>query len=160
MPLDYGVLGKRRTLRGVWLGIVPAAAIVGTFLILNSSYHRNLARTQGWVADGPPCPSLSAAAYAAKGYAARERATVYDGMTFTRQFGHVMCADADTRGGAGFLTHPVCQYTSPTAIRIRTAGGEAFFEPGPGALATVSVEHGRAACAIGGRFTLFVDPTS
>jgi hypothetical protein len=160
MPLDYGVRGRRRTLRGLWLRILPGAAVVGAILAVNSAYHRQLEMTQGWVGDRSPCPAISAAAYAAKGYASRERATTYEGVVLTRQFGHVMCKDIDTRGGAGFLTHPVCQFTSPTAVRVKVGGTEAFFEPGAGHLATVSVERGRAACAIGGKFTLFSDPTN
>jgi hypothetical protein len=160
MPLDYGVRGRRRTLRGLWLGILPGAAVVGAILTVNSAYHHHLETAQGWVGDRPPCPAISAAAYAAKGYVSRERATTYEGVILTRQFGHVMCKDIDTRGGAGFLTHLVCQFTSPTAVRVQVGATEAFFEPGVGHLATVSVERGRPACAIGGKFTLFSDPTN
>lgn len=160
MPLDYGQRGRRRTLRGLWLGVLPAAAAVAAVLAHNAAYHRGLERAQGWAGPGVACPGLSAAAYRAAGYAGRERATDYEGVTFARQFGHLMCADADTPGGFGVLTHPVCQFTSPTAIRVRTAEGEAFFAPGPGRLATVSVEEGRASCALGGKFTLFSDPTN
>jgi hypothetical protein len=121
---------------------------------------RRSEQEQGWTGIRPPCPTLTAAAYAAKGYSAQERTTDYRDVTFTRQFGHVMCKDIDTPGGWGFLSHPVCQFTSPTAVRVRADRREAFFEPGPGRLATVSVERGRAACAIGGRFTLYSDPTN
>jgi hypothetical protein len=160
MPLDYGQRGKRKTLRGLWLGIVPGAAGVWAILALNSTYHRGLEQAQGWTSSAPPCPTISVAAYRSGGYPAQERATDYDGVTLARHFGHVMCKDADTRGGWGFLTHPVCQFTSPTAIRVNSGGRETFFLPGPGRLATVSVERGRAQCALGGKFTLFSDPTN
>jgi hypothetical protein len=104
------------------------------------------------------CPALSPQAYRAR-YAAHERATVYDGVTFTRQSGHVMCKDIDTPGGFGFIVHPVCQFTSATAVRVKGPHGEAFFEPGLGKLATVSVQGRSVRCAIGGKFTLFGDPT-
>jgi len=152
MPLDYGQRRTSRSLAGVWLGILPALAIVGAILVVNATYHRRKELAQGWAGDLPACPVLSATAYAAKGYPAGERAIVYDAVTFTRQFGHVMCADADTRGALGFLSHPVCQFTGPTAIRIKAGKAQAFFEPGIGRLATVSVERGRARCALGGKF--------
>lgn len=152
MPLDYGQRGKSRSLKGVRLGILPALAIIASILAVNAAYHRQKERAQGWAGDLPGCPTLSAAAYAARGYPAGERATVYDEVTFARQFGHVMCGDADDRGALGFLTHPVCQFTGPAAVRVRAGATEAFFEPGVGQMATVSVERGRAQCALGGKF--------
>ncbi|HLZ74402.1 hypothetical protein [Phenylobacterium sp.] len=160
MPLNYGERRKPRDLRGLWLGLIPGAALVWAILAANSAGHHRLEREQGWIGAGPPCPPLSAAAYRARGYAAHERATDYDGSTLARQFGHMICKDVDTSGGFGVLSHPACQFTSPTAIRVKTAAGEAFFEPGAGRLATVSIEKGRVACATSGQFTLFHDPTN
>jgi hypothetical protein len=151
-PLDFGQRGKSRSLRGVWLGILPGLAVVAALLAVNAGYHRNRELAQGWAGERPGCPALSAAAYVGRSYPAGERAIVYDEVTFTRQFGHVMCSDADSQGGLGFLTHPVCQFTGPTAIRIKAGRTEAFFEPGIGQLATVSVERGRVRCALGGKF--------
>jgi hypothetical protein len=151
-PLDYGQRGKSRSLRGLWLGILPGLAIVAAILALNAAYHRQKEVAQGWAGDLPACPALSAAAYAARGYPGHERATVHEGVTFTRQFGHVMCGEADNRGALGFLSHPVCQFTGPSAIRVKAGRTEAFFEPGIGQVATVSVERGQVRCALGGKF--------
>jgi hypothetical protein len=160
MPLDYGVRARRRISRGLWLGLAFGAAVTAAILAKNWSYHRSLELEQGWVSAAPACPTISPAAYAARNYRTRERTTNYDGATLARQFGHVMCKDVDTAGGWGFVTHPVCQFTSPTAIRLRRGEVEAFFEPGPGRLATVSLWRGRATCALSGQFTLFSDPTN
>src|ERR1019366_4342401 len=111
MPLDYGVRGKRKSLRGLWFAIVAALIVVAAVLIWNSTSHRSRELAEGWVGDHPGCATLTARAYAFKGYAAKEQVIVYDEVIFTRQFGHVMCKDVDTRGGLGFLTHPVCQFT-------------------------------------------------
>ena len=159
MPLDYGVRGRGKS-RALWLGVALGAALTAAILTRNWSYHRALELEQGWVSAAPACPTISAAVYAARNYRIRERATDYDGATLARQFGHVMCKDVDTAGGWGFVTHPVCQFTSPTAVRVRRGGVEAFFEPGPGRRATVSLGPGPAACALSGRFTLFSDPTN
>jgi len=160
MPLDYGMRGRRRMSGGPWAGVALGAAVTAAILARNWSYHRALELEQGWVSAAPACPTISAAAYAAGNYPARERATDYEGATLARQFGHVMCKDVDTAGGWGLVTHPVCQFTSPTAIRVRRGKVEAFFEPGPGRLATVSLGPGGATCALSGRFTLFADPTN
>ena len=158
MPLDFGQRGKSKTIRGVWLGLLPALAIVGAVLAVNATYHRQKELAQGLIGDLPGCPALSAQAYAAKGYPAGERPLVYDEVTFTRQFGHVMCADADNSGALGFLSHPVCQFTGPAAVRVKAGKTEAFFEPGIGQRATVSIERGRAQCALGGKFTPVAGP--
>jgi hypothetical protein len=160
MPLDYGQRAKPRTLRGLWWGIVPGVAVVAAALSVNATYRHRVEVAEGWIAEAAPCPKISAAAYRAAGYAARERLTAYDGATVTRQFGHVMCSDVDTPRGWGLVTHPVCQFTSPTAIRVSAGKGEAFFVPGPGQLATVSVEPGGATCVLASKFTLFNDPTN
>ncbi|MFI4964108.1 MAG: hypothetical protein ACHP9T_01955 [Caulobacterales bacterium] len=159
MALDYGQRGKRRSLAGVWLGIAPCAVAVAAVLASNWTYHRRLEVAQGWVSTAPPCPTIPAAAYHAR-YAGRERPSVFDGVTLARQYGHVICQEVDTRGGWGFLTHPVCQFTSANAIRVKAGGAEAFFEPGPGGLATVSVGPGGVRCALSSQFTLFHDPTN
>jgi hypothetical protein len=158
LPLDYGQRRKARSLRGLIWAAPVGVAVLGAVLVLNWRGHRALETDQGWIGDAPPCPTLSAEAWRAR-YAAHERATLYDDVTLTRQFGHVMCKDVDTAGGFGLMTHPACQFTSPTAIRVKRGPREDFFEPGPGRLATVSVERGRTLCALGGKFTLFHDPT-
>jgi hypothetical protein len=152
MPLDYGQRDKPRSLKGLWLGVVPGLAIVALILTLNGGYHRRKELAEGWAGDLPGCPVLSAASYSAKGYRAHERATSHEGATFTRQFGHVMCGEADDRGALGFLSHPVCQFSGPSAIRVKAGRTEAFFEPGIGQVATVSVQRGRVQCALGGKF--------
>jgi|SRR6185437_9270554 len=160
MSGDYGAVAHWRPLRGFWLAAVVAGVALGAVLAANWRYHRRVEREQGWVGAGPACATLSGAAYAARGYRTHERAMDYDGATIARQFGHVMCKDVDTPGRFGFVTHPVCQFTSPGAIRVRQGGIEAFFEPGVGHVATVSLTASGARCTVAGQFTLFSDPTN
>jgi hypothetical protein len=159
MSVDYGGV-RRPPSRSLWLGVSLGGILMAAILVQNWTYHRAVEREQGWVGTGAPCPKLSAADYAARGYRARERTMDYDGVTVARQFGHVMCKDVDTPGALGFITHPVCQFTSPTAIRVRRGGVETFFEPGIGAVATVGLTPAAATCTLAGRFTLFADPTN
>ncbi|MGZ6020682.1 MAG: hypothetical protein ACXWKO_18610 [Phenylobacterium sp.] len=161
MPRDYGVRPRMRSSRGLrlGLGLLLALAVVAAAVSWNYLSHRRQDLAEGWIGDRPACPAITAAAYAAKGYARGERASAYEETTFARQFGHMECKDVVTQGGFGFLTHPVCQFSGPAALRVKASGGEAFFEPGVGRIATVSIEHGRASCALGGKFSALHGPS-
>jgi hypothetical protein len=161
MPLDYG---QRRRPRGpspaLWAaGVALAAAVVGGVAFASAIYHRELAAEQGWTTNAPACPMISPEAYRTR-YAPSERVTALDDATVARQFGHVMCAVVDAPGWWGFRSHLECQFTSANAIRVKTSNGEAFFEPGPGQVSTISLEPHGVRCALGGKFTLFHDPTN
>jgi len=159
MPLDYGLRSHPKVPRGLVIGAaLVAATLVASVGVSSSHYHLQLAQAQGWVIAAPPCPGISPEAYRAR-FAPRERSTTFEGVTLTRMSGHVMCADIDTPGSWGFASHPVCQFTSPNAIRVRTRKLDVFFEPGPGSVATVSIDPKGVRCTMGGRFTLFHDPT-
>ncbi|MBS0363841.1 MAG: hypothetical protein JSR98_20915 [Proteobacteria bacterium] len=158
MPLDFGQTRKHGHLRGLGWALLLGVVLIGVLLVFNWRGHRAQERSEGWVGAAPACPRISEAAYRAH-YAGGERITVYNGVALARQFGHVMCKDVDTEGAFGFVTHPVCQFTSPTAIRVAGPSGMAYFEPGSGHVATVSVERRRTVCQLRGEFTLFKDPT-
>lgn len=125
--------------------------------IYGGSYLRQrdlaLDRAAGAAVAGPPCEPLTAAAFAARKLSA-PKATRYEGVTFARRFGHVECSALRYGGGWGSDTYPVCQFTSPAALRVKTAQGEWFFAPPPGQPATVAVPHGQPRCLLGSNFRL------
>ena len=111
-----------------------------------------------WAIDGPRCPSISAAAFAARGQSAPQ-AFEFGDVIFARRFGHASCALIGYGGGRGFGRYPVCQFTSPDALMIRARGREVRYILGPGQPATVSVRRGRPACVMAARFTAEGDKT-
>jgi len=94
---------------------------------------------EGWIGDRAACPQLTAAAYAAKGYPHGERASVYEDTVFARQVGHMECKDVDTKVPGFALSRLPVQRPGRPADQAK--GGEAFFEPGIGHVAIVSIEH-------------------
>lgn len=102
---------------------------------------------------GAPCPSLTRAEFDGRGLKAT-KATFYEGVTFARQFGHMECRALRYGGGWGAKVYPVCQFTSPKALRITTARGEWYFAPGPGQPATVGAPNGQARCVMASNFTI------
>lgn len=103
--------------------------------------------------EGPPCPQLTAAEFAQRGLKA-PKATNYENIIFARQFGHMDCSALRYGAGWGTETYPVCQFTSPSALRVKTDKGEWFFAPGPGKPATVAVPRGEPTCVMDSNFTL------
>lgn len=102
---------------------------------------------------GPPCETLTAAAFAARKLTA-PKATNYEGVIFARRFGHMQCSALRYGGGWSSETYPVCQFTSPAALHVKTDKGEWFFAPPPGQPATVAIPHGQARCVLGSNFRL------
>jgi hypothetical protein len=160
MPTYYGGRGRKDPRRIVWIGaaIGLTLAAAGLAVVFRYLHTSGSGLAEDWTIKGPPCPSISAGDYGQR-YASRERTKEFDGDLYARQAGHMSCRAVPEPGGLGFATHPVCQFTSPVALRVQTRGGAAFFEPGIGRRATVSQAHGRATCVIGGNFTLNSDPT-
>lgn len=103
--------------------------------------------------QGPPCPQLTDAEFAARPLSA-PKATNYEGVIFARQFGHMDCSGLRYGAGWGTETYPVCQFTSPNALSVQTDKGKWFFAPGLGQPATVAVPHGEARCVMGSNFRL------
>ena len=78
---------------------------------------------------------------------------------FARRFGHMSCAMITNDGGRGLGTFPVCQFTSPASLLVRTPRGEFYFAPGIGQPATVSVPPGLPQCVMNSNFTARGDRT-
>lgn len=112
-----------------------------------------LTRAASATIEGPPCEALSRAEFEARGLKA-PKATFYGDVVFARQFGHMSCDSLRYGAGWGTETYPVCQFTSPNALRVKTVRGEWFFLPGPGQPATVSTAEGRATCVLAAHFTM------
>ena len=69
------------------------------------------------------------------------------------------CAMIAYNSGRGFGTFPVCQFTSPASLLVKTRRGEFYFAPGIGQPATVSVPHGLPQCVMNSKFTAQGDRT-
>lgn len=129
---------------------VPAWMFGGSYL---RERDAALSRASEARIEGPPCPSLTRAQFEAQGLKA-PKATLYEDVVFARQFGHMDCRLL--RYGAAWKTevYPVCQFTSPKALKVTTPKGEWYFSTGPGQPATVGTPHGEARCVLGGNFTI------
>lgn len=149
---DYGVRSTRKRSRtglvvgvGVLLVIVVAASVV--FLVQR---NQAIEEARDWAITGPPCPTTTAAAYAAN---QQHALTTFEfsGVTWSREFGHSSCNAVVNGGGKGFGTFPECQFTSPDQLKVTTAKGDFYFYV-RGKPATVAVHDGVPSCVLAAKF--------
>ena len=159
MTLDLGV--RRRARLTPAQKLVIAAAIAATVAlpvyVYRGAYLRDreeaLTLAREWAISGPPCPSLSRAEFEARGLKVT-RGLVYEDAIFYREFGHISCTGLRHASGWSQRLYPVCQFTSPKALRVTSGDRDWYFAPGPGQPATVSVRDGQARCVLAANFTI------
>ena len=150
---------RRRLTAGQKVTIGLAALLFLGFAawLYGGSYLRQreaaLTRAAEAAVDAPPCPQVTRAAFEAQRLR-KFRATLYEDVVFGRQFGHMDCRTLRYGGGWGTATYPVCQFTGPGLVSVKTAKGEWLFAPGPGQPATAGAPHGQARCVMGSNFTI------
>lgn len=112
-----------------------------------------LTRARELAIEGRPCQRLTRSQFEAMGLKA-SKGTVYEDATFYRQFGHLTCSGLRYGGGWGTKLYPVCQFTSPKALKVVTTKGEWYFAPGAGQPVTVAVPYGEVRCVLAANFTI------
>lgn len=159
MGKDLGVRARRRLTAGerlvIAIAVVVALAVPTLIAVLSLQKNRReaVALAEANLVTGPPCPAVSAAAFAARGFKVKNPLN-YDGAVMWRSAGHVSCSPIAYDGGRGLDTYPVCQFTSPAALKVTTAKGDFYFVPGIGKPATVATPQGVARCVLASNFTL------
>ena len=139
--------------RGLWLLIAVVALAIGVPLgIWSWSHHIQaaVAKAREWTVVGAPCPTLTRQAYLA-GTVRADRTFQLGDFSFGRAYGHASCDFIACDGGRGFGDFPVCQFTSPSVLDIKTRRGEFYFFPSSYP-ATVSIPHGLPQCVMAANF--------
>lgn len=159
MTKDLGVRARPRMGAGQRAVIVAAAALAAGLpaWVFAGSYLKDreaaLQRAREWEISGAPCAELSAAEFEARGLKVR-KGTVYEGITFYRQFGHMTCTGLRYGSGWSGALYPVCQFTTPKVLKVSTRSGERYFDIGPGRPATIAVPRGEVRCVLAAHFTM------
>ena len=156
MTRDYGLRARRKMPLSVKVSLSVGLALAAAVAIGIGAASRlrhgpaEAADAQFYTVSGPPCPTLSAAAYAAGAIKVGPRFE-YGDVVFGRGYGYVSCSWLHG-GFLGLSVHPVCEFTGPGVLTVTTSSGEAYFAPGVGKPATVSVSDGQARCVVGSNY--------
>ena len=121
--------------------------LTGRYLTIRAT---RIADAKAWTVAGPPCPQVTEAEMMQEPGAGL-RSFEYGEATFVRRRGEAECAPIYEDGGRGDTFHPVCRFSRPGDVQVRTVDGAWQFRPGPGRPVVVTVwPGGRASCVIAG----------
>jgi hypothetical protein len=150
---DYGAV-RRFGMAHVIGAVVVLTAGIGmvTFQFVRDR-NAHIATAQAWDIQGPPCPQVSAADWTARRLKA-PKVFDYDGTRLGRWSGDASCSDVKDKGGRGFRTDKVCQFTNPTVLTVTTPAGATYYEPGVAQPATLSLHRDIPRCVLAAKFTL------
>lgn len=151
---DFGGAPKRRRLVQFLLALflVFALSLSASLPKILKDRQAAIADARDWTIVGQRCPSVTEIQFRASPYKPT-KVFEYAEVRFGRALGHVSCAEIRYDGGRAFFGgYPVCQFTGPAVLEVKTADGDYYFMPGVGRRATVSAPHGKAECVMAGNF--------
>ena len=149
---DYGAaarFGMPQVIAAV-IALTAGIGFLGYEFVRDRNAH--IATAKAWDIQGPPCPEVSAAAWTARRLKA-PKVFDYDGTAFGRWSGDASCSDVKDKGGKGFATDKVCQFTNPTVLTVASPAGSFYYEPGVGQPATLSLHKDVPRCVLASKFT-------
>jgi cbb3-type cytochrome oxidase subunit 3 len=141
MPKANRIIGRGQTLGAACVGLLGLAAAVHVY---STQRKASAAEAAAWSLDGPPCPVVTPATYAAVPGA--PKATTFEDASFEYRVGHMMCVHRPDARGWG--EHPVCQFTGPVLLGVKVPGTQAFFAPPSMSAARVGVVDGKIGCVL------------
>jgi hypothetical protein len=138
---------------GLRLGVVGVGALGLAVLAYVHAVQRkaDAAEAAFWSLDGPPCPTIDQAAYAHG--PGKAKVTAFEGASFEYRVGHMMCTRRP-HAGLGGGKYPVCQFTSPALLGVKTAQTQAYFAPPSAQAARVAILDGQTRCVLVHRFRM------
>ena len=148
---DYGSRGISWTESVLRMVGLPMLGLAVLWLLVDwttkwNAHEASIRRVAAeWTVAGAPCPAAS------PGPSQSRYLMSFHGVEFGRRFGHAECAFIRGPEGHG----PVCQFTSPADLEVKTEKGLFRYAPGVGQPATVSVIGDEAPrCVMATRFAL------
>jgi hypothetical protein len=140
------------------LGFTAAVIALCTLLpslVVYSNWSELKLQKDAWTVTGAACPQVDAIPSNLISKRRPPKAFAYVDAGYVHATGLASCAELANDPlwpGAGRYT--VCQFNNPGAVTVQTGTARASFLAPPGHRLTVTVRNGKAACVVGGRFSL------
>lgn len=148
-----GLLGRALAAsRVAGMGGILAMLLAIPGLIVAETWIGKIRTRQAWTIAGPACPVVQQPERRVVGTKRKPRTHTFQGVTFTRWFGHVSCLTLPEGGLFNDRRYPVCQFSGPGAVSVTTGGRTVIFQPGVAKRATVKVLGGQPSCVVAGWF--------
>lgn len=151
LPLEEPSRGRWRRI-GLIAGLALLASAPGFMLIAQDAQARRAAEGAYWRVDGPPCAPLSAARF--RDVQRPPSVTAYDGATFERHGGAMVCTHRTEEIGGVPVRYPVCKFDSPDYLSVTVGGRARFYDLTMGRSAAVGVVNGQVRCVVSSRFEM------
>jgi len=134
--------------------VVAAAMVIATVPHQALHLYEKQVRTAAaenayWTVSGPPCAPMSRQAFEALAFRPEVHGFNFQDVNFAYAFGDAECREYGDRRS----NYRRCMFTSPGVIRVRLNGADAFYAPGIGQPATVSVVDSKLSCVLASHFT-------
>jgi hypothetical protein len=98
---------------------------------------------------GPPCAPLTRVAFEHQPFHPDVHGFDFQDMKVVYAFGDSECR----RYGDWRASYTRCMFTSPGVVHVTAGGAEAFYTPGIGRPATVTLANGKLSCVLASHFT-------
>jgi hypothetical protein len=141
MPKANKIFGRGQLLGAAGVVLLGLAAAAHVYVTQRQDSD---AEAAAWSLDGPPCPVVESAAYAAA--SGTPKVTTFEDASFEYRVGHMMCVHRPDARGWG--EHPVCQFTGPVLLAVKAPGTQAYFAPPLMSAVRVAVIDGKASCVL------------
>lgn len=148
-----GLLGRAFAASKVaGMGGILAMLLAIPALVVAETWIGRVRTEQVWTIDGPACPVVQKPERRVVGTKRKPRTMTFQGVTFTRWFGHVSCLTLPEGGFFNDRRYPVCQFSGPGAVQVTAGGRTVIYQPGVAKRATVKVVGGQPSCVVAGWF--------
>lgn len=151
LPLEEPPRGRWRRVALV-AGLTLLASAPGFMLIAQDAHARKAAEGAYWRVEGQPCAPLDAARF--RDVQRPPSVTPYDGATFERHGGGMVCTHRTDEIGGVAVRYPVCKFDSPDYLAVAVGGQERFYDLTMGRSATIGVVNGQVRCVVNSGFEM------
>jgi hypothetical protein len=146
LRVEQALAGGAIAAMAVVIAVVPHQAMH----LYEKQVRSAAAENAYWTVAGPPCIPMSRQAFEGQPFRPEVHGFTFKDVHFLYAFGAADCRDYGDRRSHSRR----CMFTSPGLIRVTSDGTDAFYTPGFGQPATVTItKDGKVSCILASHYT-------